>query len=582
LLSSRSPSPNDRNFKSELDFSDTPRPILLHRQADGPELHDEFVIDTEELSDQIDSIVADTGDVNNIVRNERDFHSFPSDRRADQVESQNNDSSVQEERTEDWFPHPHERECDTTAKIIPEENPSVESGELLIRQRDSADAVMIGSARYLGDNITPDCLSHRRVRSAPRSMASEAQCNAGGWWHDMPERPPAWRWDGDMGIHHGVKHAALQPSSPHSSDSPVLPSASEILYEDAHVASMNNCCDSSLTVAPSRRSPFQNVPPPWAFQGDTSLVIPSSSSAASLSAVGQSVAEAKAAFRGKENRTPPPPMAPSQISSASSATTLAKAPPKAAPLGVETVASLTRSSSTPQKRLPTMSCGASAGLFHKTPSPRPRSHHRTSPSSAPAAPLLLQPRSLLFGSPSPHRYIGALEQDTLDWTSPIRPIRPVRACRGPPPDTHVDGNEQVKGCDTQSAIGQQVDPIGASGSAANCTLAESPVQVNRTPAKVVGSPAGLMGSPARLGLGSSPARTATPVRPYMRSPSATSLLGSPASSCGTRDSGGQRQRSVGGALGSGDTPRNLTDWRKSLQMAKRQEERPSLKKTPWK
>jgi hypothetical protein len=129
--------------------------------------------------------------------------------------------------------------------------------------------------------------------------------------------------------------------------------------------------------------------------------------------------------------------------------------------------------------------------------------------------------------------------------------------------------------------GPQVVAVRANGSPAK--VPGSPARAVISPAKLGGSPARFMGSPARLGLGNSPVRPGTPSRPFLRSPSAPSIGGSPASSAGARDSGGQRhQRSVAsGPRSAGDTPRNLTDWRKSLQMAIRQEDHSQRQKTPW-
>jgi hypothetical protein len=78
----------------------------------------------------------------------------------------------------------------------------------------------------------------------------------------------------------------------------------------------------------------------------------------------------------------------------------------------------------------------------------------------------------------------------------------------------------------------------------------------------------VIGSPARLGMGNSPARSLTPAKAFLKSPSAPSLGTSPS------------MRGSSASRSSGDTPRNLTDWRKSLQMARRQDEsRPRT--TPW-
>lgn len=608
----RSSSPTDRNCKSELDFSDTPQPVVHSlSRAYGPEMHDEPSFDKEELDSNGDSMLTVRCNASNTPLNVDESHETSFDRDPGNEASQQLSSNVEAEGAEVVSPLPEEIENDSTAKLDLEGGTQSNNNEFLIRQCDIADAVLIGSARHVGgDRSSPEHREHSARKNS--SDQAESQCDVspreGVGRQDKPERleRSSWRWGGDIGHFHGTRPSEPETSSPHSSDSPVLPSASEVLYDDSHLTSMNNVIESSTPVVPSRRSPLRTLPPPWAFQCDTSVVIPGTTSATTLVGApgGQIVAETHhAGCRGKENVTPPAPMAPSQISSASSSVPIAKPPPKAPPTAFDTVASLTRSSSTPGKRLPTTSIGASAGLFHKTPSPRPRSRQRTSPGSAPAGSLVLQPRSLLFGSPSPHKCVGNMDQETLDWMSPIRPLRPVRPCREAQPD--LGGNNGIEPSESSQIMlplplpvtglsegdwrpsakspvrvavatpGNQVAPARASGSPGNRSLADSPAPVGSSPAKV-------NGSPARV-LGSSPARTTTPVRAYLRSPSAHSVVGSPASSCGARDSGGQRQQRSGGTpLGSGETPRNLTDWRKSLQMAKRQEERPSHKKTPWK
>lgn len=508
---------------------------------------------------------------------------------------------------------PAEGEAPMQTSEVPASTCSLTRQEFAGHQRDASDAVLIGSARQIQDGSP-----NRGGRSARRGPANSepvpaADCQSAAWWRSHPERP-AWCWGGSNasggGQHAAAADDAGRSPSPASSDtpgSPLLPTTSETLYTVAptignlHLSHENgddlaNTAVSASPPEPSQnRSPLGILPPPWAFQCMNSTA--SASSTAPHEGVLAGGAEAKSACRGKENVSPQSEVAAAVLSGKAHSASPAlfvppppKPPPKAPPVqteGTHDVEGIVQdlgsssSASTPARRLPTTSLGPSAGLFRETPSPRAGVPHKASP----IAPVL--PRSLLFASPSPHRYSTASEQEVFDWASPIQSCEDpsassATASQGPttsddpePPDSPSQTTAQLPpplptgtlGGDWRPPLGSpcRIAPIGST------PVGGSPAKLaSGSPARMVrsGTPAQVIGSPARLGMGNSPARSLTPAKAFLKSPSAPSLGTSPS------------MRGSSASRSSGDTPRNLTDWRKSLQMARRQDEsRPRT--TPW-
>mmetsp|Transcript_55676 Transcript_55676/g.92231 ORF Transcript_55676/g.92231 Transcript_55676/m.92231 type:complete len:931 (-) Transcript_55676:93-2885(-) len=489
---------------------------------------------------------------------------------------------------------------------------------------DAADAVLIGSARA----------GSASLRTSSGAMRSSAQRRGEGS-NRASDRPrwPEWCWGG------GSERLSPsgQPRSPAAAfeaggDSPIGQSLSPATSLDSprpHACREALCewevpeppphqqtpagtpREAAASVSPpgaAGRAPLSSAPASWAFRGSPTSSGSSRKGKENISenirpssATGSQRVPQNALAGGPPPAKPPPkappaPLAEQRTGEASSpvrvrqaAATDSAAPssPAASPPPVVHL----RAASTPGRRVPA-SYGAS-GLFRETPSPRPGMPHRSSPSSAPA----LQPRSL-FASPSPPRYTGMHAADAFDWASPIRPcdgastmLTPARA-----------GEEDLLRQDAAPG-----SPRGSGGALPRQVWMNSPgpvrvpagspgpVRVSSSPALLLsGSPARVSGSPARLTgslsrFAASPVRVSTAGRQqYARSPSAPSMSASSVSSGG----GGAMHSATADAVGrvlahqhSGDTPRNLTDWRKSLQMARRQDERASSAKAkakmPW-
>merc|ERR1711908_58925 len=127
------------------------------------------------------------------------------------------------------------------------------------------------------------------------------------------------------------------------------------------------------------------------------------------------------------------------------------------------------------------------------------------------------PRSLLFASPSPHRYSTASEQDVFDWASPIQP------CEDTVGSTVADSKllDAEESASSRHNVGQLRQdtqlppplPTGGSvedwhhpaGSAAPAVSSlEQASPAVSSPAKQAAS------SPSQLGLRGSPARLVSP------------------------------------------------------------------------
>lgn len=303
---------------------------------------------------------------------------------------------------------------------------------------------------------------------------------------------------------------------------------------------------SSDSAAPSGRSALVlTQPPPLA---DSSSI------------VGKRLAVPEPPIRGKENlrpgvSTPPPPPRPSvsaegglpKAGHSAFAGVWASPPPRAALRA--------RAASTPGRRVAS-SFGSSLGLFRETPSP-----HAALPQRSPV--VLLQPRSL-FTSPSPPRYSEAAEREPLDWASPIG---------------------------VRSSGSTNVDEAGVLGALSSADPPLPPPLPAGTGGVATGRPATAHGMAVPAWCTTAPAqRGAIPVTalqlPLARSPSAPSFAACGLGVGGTpprRTSGGGGPVAVGRctgggrsasgvARGGGDTPRNLTDWRRSLALARRQDE----------
>mmetsp|Transcript_55723 Transcript_55723/g.155299 ORF Transcript_55723/g.155299 Transcript_55723/m.155299 type:complete len:493 (-) Transcript_55723:184-1662(-) len=286
-------------------------------------------------------------------------------------------------------------------------------------------------------------------------------------------------------------------------------------------------------------------------------------------------------------------------------------PPKAAMPGVvsspppppaaQATNVLQRAASTPGRRVP--ASFASTGLFRETPSPH---RERGSPIRVPA----LQPRSL-FASPSPPRYTAGSELEPSDWASPIRrslfsatasaasattdAVGPVQVsaricgpeiekeeggCAAAPP---VTPPQAVRWC--LPSTGTPVRGSGGNGVPAGGK--PKPWPNTPSPARTAPSPSlsSLLPSP-------SPSRRGVPVvaaHHLARSPS----LPLPVADVSLRGDGSRARSSPDHdfgtefGMGFGDTPRNHTDWRKSLQMARRHDDRsrppsrPQRSRAPW-
>lgn len=253
--------------------------------------------------------------------------------------------------------------------------------------------------------------------------------------------------------------------------------------------------------------------------------VPSTSS----SATGKSLAGSEPSTRGKENlhpgtSTPPPPARPSASAEADL--------PKAGFRGFAGVWASppspirARAASTPGRRV-AASFGSSLGLFRETPSPRGSLVQRS--------PVILQPQSL-FVSPSPPRYSNS-EQEPLDWAPsggvfssastaaeegtgpPLPPPLPGKVGRVPSATPHL--SLLPSWCTAAPATAGAPTRSPSAPSLANCLGQATP--------------------PRRLGAG-----VPFVVGPCRNSPAVV--------------------------RNGGDTPRNLTDWRKSLALARRQDE----------
>lgn len=507
--------------------------------------------------------------------------------------------------------------------------PEREMHEAVARQRNATDAVLIGSARQVQGNHPKRSSPARGGRSARHSPVVEhagsslepevcsrnalsEDCHPAARCLDQADQAdrPAWCWGGDMlgdaPLSAGAPITADTSNFMDSPDSPSLLSTSRCLYEtpgsiDSHVY-MSMEMDPGAPRAESNdsrdemhqnRAPLRNLPPPWAFQGGQLAA----ATAASSATLEMTAAVAKSVFKGKENAAPPPiAPAPLRQGAAYSAPVSpaipppAKHPPKAPPTLAEVeqnAAGLSpllsdqaapRAASTPGRRLPPTSAGA---FFRNTPSPKAGTSHK-SPD--------VFPRSLLFASPSPHRYSTASEQDVFEWASPIE------SCDDPSAGTAAGSNDSPKppqnprnNIDLPTV--QAPLPLHAGRPPAvdwrlpnslrmtgGSSASGSPAKQGDSPARLGarGSPVRVVGSPARPG-GNSPARSITPARHFLKSPSAPSLMASPARSSSSASA--QNQRPGSASRSSGDTPRNLTDWRKSLQMARRKEEPQTA--VPW-
>lgn len=240
---------------------------------------------------------------------------------------------------------------------------------------------------------------------------------------------------------------------------------------------------------------------------------------------------------------------------------------------------------------------------------------------------LLAPRQL-FLSPPPPRYSGGTEMEPSDWALPPQLATRVAGSCGGTGGTSGSTNATHAAPGTSSAVRCTASSVLASpGFRGVASALDSPAQTaptttrNSTPERT--HAAGAPSTPQR-GNPKIPGGTATsssPAPPAVRgihrpallaaSPSAPSLCASPtptsagSTPCGTplmevgggccpmgiaavsiasrgRKSSGSAHGdspSMAGMQGSGDTPRNLTDWRRSLQMARRQERphsRPSV------
>lgn len=495
---------------------------------------------------------------------------------------------------------------------------------------DAADAVLIGSARA----------GSASVRTSSGAMRSSAQ-RRGDCSNRASDRQrlPEWCWGGgsdrlsssgqQRSPAAGSQAATASPVHHRLSPATSLDSPRPHAYREA-------LCEWEVPEPPPRqpapvdgtpreatgsispptvfgRAPLTSAPAPWAFRGSASS---SGSSGKGKENINENICPSSAtgSQRVPQNalaggpppaksppKAPPRPLAEQRSGDASSpararqaaATDAAVASPAASPPPVVHL----RAASTPGRRVPA-SYGAS-GLFRETPSPRPGMPHRSSPSSAPA----LQPRSL-FASPSPPRYTGMHAADAFDWASPIRPcdgastmLTPARAGEE---DLLRQETAQGSPRGSASAVPKQVwmnspGPVRVPPAGSPARVASSPaLLLSGSPARVAGSPARLTGSLSRFA--GSPVRVSAAARQqYARSPSAPSMSASSVSSGG----GGAMPAAVLGnltatadAVGrglahqhSGDTPRNLTDWRRSLQMARRQDERGSSSrskaKIPW-
>lgn len=200
---------------------------------------------------------------------------------------------------------------------------------------------------------------------------------------------------------------------------------------------------------------------------------------------------------------------------------------KASPMPSPSPAFERRAASTPGRRA--ASSFGSSGLFRETPSPRIILQQR-SPATTPVPPPLPQPRSL-FGSVSPPRYRNNA-QLLEDWTNATATLLQGTSAAGPSPSKPVpawpafDSNSPVKALPRASAI----------------------AMVNRSPSAPV--------------------------------------LGEKSRKAAEGDVKFRRTSNISGRL-LDDTPSNLTDFRKSLELATRQKDdrpcsRSRLKKAaPW-
>lgn len=223
---------------------------------------------------------------------------------------------------------------------------------------------------------------------------------------------------------------------------------------------------------------------------------------------------------------------------------------------ISSIRSAQRPTSTPNRRVP--ASYSSAGLYRETPSPRAGMPHRDrgSPIRVPAA---------LFASPSPPRYSGS-ELDPSDWASPIHPsffsrahspaavasvqASPVHLMPAtsplPPPPRAIHGQSQAPM--SPPVFGPPLRSVARSPGTGTATSTPSASPAGRRTAPVV----------AAHHLSRSPS---APIMPSGSANAPATAVVAFVSSAGA-DLG----------HGAGDTPRNLTDWRRSMQGWKRQDE----------
>eukprot|EP00928_Gymnodinium_smaydae_P006976 TRINITY_DN12492_c0_g1_i1.p1 TRINITY_DN12492_c0_g1~~TRINITY_DN12492_c0_g1_i1.p1 ORF type:complete len:1056 (+),score=245.34 TRINITY_DN12492_c0_g1_i1:120-3170(+) len=330
-----------------------------------------------------------------------------------------------------------------------------------------------------------------------------------------------------------------------------------------------------------KRSPIQQLP------GEAEAT--ANSHASAVVAGGNAAEEPRAAGAGAQRSAipaaqsngyrPAPRKAPAAPQAGSSALLLSP-PPQAA--------SSLRAATTPGKRRVPASFGASA-LFRETPSPRAGMPMRDRSSPVRAPPL---PRSL-FASPSPPRY-AQMSGTAFDGMTDNRPhALPPRA----PAQTTGLSNSAENGGSAAAAAGEApATPVpkrrGSRAESAGARTGGEQFFESAPPPRL---PPGTPATPTTPAFSEPPAaRTPSPAQQraagasaqrFNRSPSAPIIaLGVPMAALpkfagGRGCSGAVTDAALGagsaaGAVGNcaGDTPRNHTDWRRSLQMARRRQD----------
>jgi hypothetical protein len=234
-------------------------------------------------------------------------------------------------------------------------------------------------------------------------------------------------------------------------------------------------------------------------------------------------------------------------------TLLSPPPPAAHKAGLQA-----RAFSTPGRRVPG-SHGASA-LFRETPSPRAGMPNRDRSSPLRAQPFA--PRSL-FATPSPPRYDGVCAEadiGAMTWATPLA--------------FHQAGGSGAPSSSSLGVGGGTLRVPVASGGTSSCCASKIHSFPKSSGATFTPSPSPVRCRPVGAPLSKATVPPRSPAG-FQRSPSAPDFRGPPLITVV-----GQHRLVARPAIGGGrrtatcgDTPRNLTDWRQTLQFAQHQRQR---------